>query len=80
MRTPGYWGSYPVFSRYSLELPPTSFSHFWIASAASEARDITIYFKAEAGVFKISGVLLVEKVNRSRAGPACFLWMPKRVI
>jgi hypothetical protein len=55
-------GSFSSFRDIRLRLPPTTFSHFWIASAASDgaARDITIYFKAEADAFKITRVLLVE--------------------
>ena len=47
---------------FDLSLPPTTFSHFWAATAASDggARDIIIYFKVEAAVFKITRVLLVE--------------------
>jgi hypothetical protein len=55
-------GSFSSFRDIRLRLPPTTFSHFWIASAASDgaARDITIYFKAEAEAFKVTRVLLVE--------------------
>jgi hypothetical protein len=58
-------GSFSSFHNIRLRLPPTTFSHFWIASAASDgaARDITIYFKAEAELFKITRVLLVEHIT-----------------
>ena len=58
-------GSFSSFHNIRLRLPPTTFSHFWIASAASDgaARDITIYFKAEAELFKITRVLLVEHMT-----------------
>jgi hypothetical protein len=56
-------GSFSSFLGIRLSLPPSTFSHFWVASAASDgaARDIVIYFKAEAGVFQITRVLLVEQ-------------------
>ena len=58
-------GSFSSFRDIRLRLPPTTFSHFWTASAASDwaERDITIYFKAEAEAFKITRVLLVEHVT-----------------
>jgi hypothetical protein len=67
-------GSFSSFHNIRLRLPPTTFSHFWIASAASDgaARDITIYFKAEAELFKITRVLLLEHITepeRTRAPP-----------
>ena len=67
-------GSFSSFRDIRLRLPPTTFSHFWIASAASDgaARDITIYFKAEAEAFKITRVLLLEHVtdhDRTRVLP-----------
>ena len=67
-------GSFSSFHNIRLRLPPTTFSHFWIASAASDgaARDITIYFKAEAELFKITRVLLVEHIaeqEKTRAPP-----------
>jgi hypothetical protein len=71
-------GSFSSFHNIRLRLPPSTFSHFWIASAASDgaARDITIYFKAEAELFKITRVLLVEHItehDKSRV-PATLLW------
>jgi hypothetical protein len=67
-------GSFSSFQNIRLRLPPTTFSHFWIASAASDgaARDITIYFKAETELFKITRVLLLEHITdheRTRAPP-----------
>lgn len=64
-------GSFSSFHDIRLRLPPTTFSHFWHACAASDgaARDITIYFKAETGAFKVTRVLLVEQAtdhNRTR--------------
>jgi hypothetical protein len=58
-------GSFSSFYDIRLRLPPTTFSHFWHACAASDgaARDITIYFKAETEAFKITRVLLVEQAN-----------------
>jgi hypothetical protein len=55
-------GSFSSFNNIRLRLPPTTFSQFWIASAASDgaARDITIFYKAETALFKITRVLLVE--------------------
>jgi hypothetical protein len=67
-------GSFSSFREIRLRLPPSTFSHFWVASAASDgaARDITIYFKAEAELFKITRVLLVEHLTdqtRTRKPP-----------
>jgi hypothetical protein len=64
-------GSFSSFHDIRLRLPPTTFSHFWHACAASDgaARDITIYFKAETGAFKVTRVLLFEQAtdnNRTR--------------
>ncbi|MGC1355423.1 MAG: hypothetical protein WA851_06465 [Xanthobacteraceae bacterium] len=55
-------GSISSFHEIRLRLPPTSFSHFWTASAASDDAppDITIYFRAETEAFKITRVQLVE--------------------
>jgi hypothetical protein len=55
-------GSFSSFRDIRFSLPPTTFSHFWAATAVSDggARDIIIYFKVEAAVFKITRVLLVE--------------------
>jgi hypothetical protein len=57
-------GSFSSIHEIRLRLPPTTFSHFWIASAAldGEPPDITIYFKAEVDIFKITRVLLVERL------------------
>jgi hypothetical protein len=67
-------GSFSSFRDIRLRLPPTTFSHFWIATAASDgaARDITIYFKAEPVAFKITRVQLVEHMtdqNQTRMPP-----------
>jgi hypothetical protein len=58
-------GSFSSFNNIRLRLPPTTFSQFWIASAASDgaARDITIFYKAETQLFKITRVLLVEHIT-----------------
>jgi hypothetical protein len=58
-------GSFSSFNNIRLRLPPTTFSQFWIASAASDgaARDITIFYKAETALFKITRVLLVEHIT-----------------
>jgi hypothetical protein len=55
-------GSFSSFHEIRLRLPPTTFSHFWTASAASDDAppDITIYFRAETDGFKITRVQLVE--------------------
>jgi hypothetical protein len=65
-------GSFSSFRDIRLSLPPSTFSHFWVASAALDGagRDIIIYFKAETGVFKITRVLLVEHITDLAQNPA----------
>jgi hypothetical protein len=61
-------GSFTSFHDIRLRLPPSTFSHFWTASAARDgaAREIVIYFKAdETEAFKITRVLLVEHITES---------------
>jgi hypothetical protein len=68
-------GSFSFFHDIRLRLPPTTFSHFWTACAASDgaARDITIYYKAETEAFKVTRVLLVEHLTNNKQTP-----MPSR--
>jgi hypothetical protein len=58
-------GSFSSFKDIRLRLPPTTFSHFWTASATSDGEppDITIYFRAETEAFKITRVQLVEHLS-----------------